>query len=219
MTNGKSRQSSCFTLHSSGRQLYFKDSSGVRSLFPTAEEPVGLQHRQMGMPQRQAILVLITSSELALSAVWDYISALVSCLLHLHEADKGSDMLAVNNSTLAFSGRANVIAFHSLWSLKQSSPVAFWTSSELFAASQSHPTAVCPQSSWAEQLVQQQHCLWVRWTSMYTLCLHHSHWASSPFGEKETTEGRMNSLPFGQRGVNKWGELACIRCAHVFELT
>lgn len=69
MTNGKSRQSSCFTLHSSGRQLIFKDSSGVMSLFPTAEEPVGLPRRQMGMPQRQAILVLITSLELALSAV------------------------------------------------------------------------------------------------------------------------------------------------------
>lgn len=38
MTNGQSTQSRCFTLHSSARQSYFKDSAGVTSLFPTARE-------------------------------------------------------------------------------------------------------------------------------------------------------------------------------------
>lgn len=170
----------------------------------------------MGMPQRQAILVLITSLELALSAVWDYISALVSPLLHLHEADKGSCSLWIILPWLLVAEQTLHFIHFEAWNK------AAQSYAELLRAlgcTTESPSCSCLQSSWAEQRVQQQHCLWVRWVSTYTLCLHHSHWASSSFAENETTEGKLNSLPFEQRSVNKWGELACIHCAHVFELT
>lgn len=78
-------------MRSSVRQLYFKNSYEITSLLPTAKEPARLPVTPMRMPQRQTILVLITSLELARSAVWDYLAALVSRLLAPPEVNRRSD--------------------------------------------------------------------------------------------------------------------------------